>query len=145
MSEFAGDIHAGTGFVSAPYRLDADAAKAYGEAIESPTRHAPRRGIHDDTEAARTAGFESPIAAGEHTIAVLAQFLAGKFEMGFLRGGRLEVALIRPVFFGDVIVSCGDVERIEDGKAELRVRVENQRGEDVLIGRASIRIGNHGR
>ena len=62
-----------------------------------------RADIHDDKEAARKAGFVAPIAGGEQTIAVMAKFLLDKFGMGFLRGGRIEVALVKPVFFGDTL------------------------------------------
>jgi acyl dehydratase len=143
MSAGAVEIRLGAEIVSQPYILDADAAKAYGEGIESPRRRAPRRGIHDDRDAARNAGFVAPIAAGEHTLAVIAQFLADNFGMRFVRGGRLEVALTKPVLFGDMLISRARIERIVDGeRAELNIRVENQRGENVLIGSASVRIGD---
>lgn len=143
MSAGAVEIRLGAEIVSHAYILDADAAKAYGEGIESPRRRATRRGIHDDRDAARNAGFVAPIAAGEHTLAVIAQFLADNFGMRFVRGGRLEVALTKPVLFGDALISRATIERIVDGeRAELNIRVENQRGENVLIGSASVRIGD---
>jgi acyl dehydratase len=143
MSAAAAEIRVGAEFVSQPYILDAATAKAYREGIESPRRRASRRSIHDDKEAARNAGFVAPIAAGEQTIAVIAQFLADNFGMRFVRGGRLEVALTKPVLFGDVLISHARIERIglDHHKAELRIRVENQRGENVLSGSATIRTG----
>ncbi len=134
------EIRLGAELVSQPYVLDAAAAKAYGEGIESPRRRASRRSIHDDKDAARDAGFVAPIAAGEQTIAVIAQFLADNFGMRFVRGGRIEVALTKPVLFGDTLISRVRIERIvDDERAELKIRVENQRGEEVLVGSASIR------
>ena len=142
MSAGAVEIRVGAEIVSEPYLLDAAAAKAYGEGIEPPRRHAPRRGIHDDDHAARKAGFVAPIAAGEHTLAVIAQFLADNFGMRFMRGGRIEVALTKPVLFGDTLISRATIDRIVDGeRAELKISVENQRGENVLIGTAAVRIG----
>jgi len=136
------EIRRGAEFVSEPYILDAASAKAYGEGLESPRRRASRRSIHDDKDAGRNAGFVAPIAAGEHTLAVMAQFLADNFGMRFVRGGRLEVALTKPVLFGDTLISRATIERIVDGeRAELNIRVENQRGENVLIGSAAIRLG----
>jgi acyl dehydratase len=140
MSAAPVEIRVGAKIVSQPYLLDAAAAKAYGEGIESPPRRAPRRSIHDDKDAARNAGFVAPIAAGEQTIAVIAQFLADNFGMRFVRGGRLEVALTRPVLFGDVLISHARIERADGDRAELNIRVENQRGEEVLAGSAVIRI-----
>ena len=134
------EIRLGAELVSQPYVLDAAAAKAYGEGIESPRRRASRRSIHDDKDAARDAGFVAPIAAGEQTIAVIAQFLADNFEMRFVRGGRIEVALTKPVLFGDTLTSRARVERIVDNeRAELKIRIENQRGEEVLVGSAMVR------
>jgi acyl dehydratase len=134
------EIRLGAEIVSQPYVLDAAAAKAYGEGIESPRRRASRRSIHDDKDAAREAGFVAPIAAGEQTIAVIAQFLADNFGMRFVCGGRIEVALTKPVLFGDTLTSRARVERIVDSeRAELKIRVENQRGEEVLVGSASVR------
>lgn len=134
------EIQVGAEIVSPPYLLDAAAAKAYGEGIESPRRRASRKSIHDDQDAARTAGFVAPIAAGEQTIAVLAQFLADNFGTRFIRGGRLEVTLTRPVLFGDTLISRAKIERVDSDRAELNVRVENQRGEEVLAGSAAIRM-----
>lgn len=136
------EVRLGAELVSQPYLLDAAAAKAYGEGIESPRRRASRRSIHDDKDAARNAEFVAPIAAGEQTIAVMAQFLADNFGMRFVRGGRLEVALTKPVLFGDTLTSRARIERIiglDGGRAELKIRVENQRGEEVLVGSALIR------
>ena len=140
MSAAPVEIRLGAEIVSQPYVLDAAAAKAYGEGIESPRRRASRRSIHDDKDAARDAGFVAPIAAGEQTIAVIAQFLADNFGMRFVRGGRIEVALTKPVLFGDKLISRARVERIvDDERVELNIRVENQRGEEVLVGSAAVR------
>jgi acyl dehydratase len=142
MSADAIEIRRGAEIISEPYILDAAAAKAYGESLESPRRRAPRRGIHDDKDAARNAGFVAPIAAGEHTIALIAQFLADNFGMRFVRGGRLEVTLTKPVLFGDTLMSRATIDRIVDAdRADLSIRVENQRGENVLVGTAAIRLG----
>ena len=140
MSAAPVEIRLGAEIVSQPYLLDAAAAKAYREGIESPRRRASRRSIHDDKDAARDAGFVAPIAAGEQTIAVITQFLADNFGMRFVRGGRIEVSLTKPVLFGDALTSRARVERIvDDERAELKIRVENQRGEEVLVGSASVR------
>jgi acyl dehydratase len=140
MSAAPVEIRLGVETVSKPYVLDAAAAKAYGEGIESPRRRASRRSIHDDKDAAASAGFVAPIAAGEQTIAVIAQFLADNFGMQFVRGGRIEVSLTKPVLFGDTLISHARVERIVgDERVELKIRVENQRGEEVLVGSALVR------
>src|SRR5208337_508214 len=100
MNEAARDATAGTEYVSPPYLLDAAAAEAYGGAIEEPVRRC-RSNIHNDPEAASRAGYTAPVAAGEHTLAVLASFMVDCFGMSFLRGGRLAVAFVKPVFYGE--------------------------------------------
>jgi hypothetical protein len=135
-------IRVGAELVAPPYALDAGAAKAYHEAIEHPPRRRRGGGIHDDNDAARKAGFDAPIAGGAQTIAVITQFLADNFGMHFMRGGRIEVSLTRPVFYGDTLTSRVKVISIDTDKAQLRIQVDNQRGEDVLVGTAAIRMAN---
>ncbi len=138
------EIRIGAELVSAPYLLDAAAAKAYHDGIERPVRRRPPRGIHDDQDAARKAGFVAPIAGGEQTIAVMAQFLADNFGMRFVRGGRIEVSLTRPVLFGDTLTSYAKTISVDanSNRAELQIHVENQRGEQVLTGTAAVRVNN---
>jgi acyl dehydratase len=137
------EIRVGAELVSPPYLLDAAAAKAYHDGIEQPPRRRQRpRGIHDDDDAARQAGFAAPIAGGAQTIAVITQFLAEKFGMRFMRGGRIEVSLTKPVFFGDTLTSHAKIVSVNEERAELQIRVANQRGEDVLLGTAAIRTND---
>jgi acyl dehydratase len=124
--------------ISKPYLLDAAAAKAYGEGIEGPPRRAPRVNIHTDDDAARKAGFRAPIAGGEQTYAVMANFILDSFGVGFLRGGRLEAALVMPVFYGDTITMHARIIEGDGSQLQLEVWTENQRGERVLIGTARV-------
>ena len=144
MSAAAAEIRIGAQLVSAPYILDEAAAKTYHDGIELPPRRRPPRGIHDDQDAARKAGFVAPIAGGAQTIAVIAQFLAESFGMRFVRGGRIEVALTRPVLFGDKLTSHAKIVSVDPkaNRAELQIHVENQRGEQVLTGTAAVRLGD---
>src|SRR5271154_4084195 len=142
MSAAAAEIRIGAQLVSAPYILDEAAAKTYHDGIELPPRRRPPRGIHDDQDAAREAGFVAPIAGGAQTIAVIAQFLADSFGMRFVRGGRIEVSLTKPVLFGDTLTSRAKIVGVDAARAELQIQVENQRGEQVLTGSAAIRLGD---
>jgi len=139
-----GEIRIGAELVSAPYLLDAAAAKAYNEGIEQPPRRRPRGNIHDDKDAARRAGFVAPIAGGEQTIAIIAQFLADNFGMRFVRGGRIEVSLTKPVLYGDTLTSHARIVSVNPNadRAELQIHVANQRGEQVLIGSAAVRMND---
>jgi acyl dehydratase len=142
MSAAAVEIRIGAELVSAPYVLDAAAANAYHDGIERPARRRPPRGIHDDKDAARKAGFMAPIAGGEQTIAVIAQFLADNFGMRFVRGGRIEISLTKPVLYGDTLTSHAKIISVDPNanRAELQIHVENQRGEQVLMGTAAVRV-----
>jgi acyl dehydratase len=128
----------GREMVSKPYLLDADAAKAYGEGIEGPPRRAPRVNIHTDDEAARKAGFRAPIAGGEQTYAVMANFILDSFGIGFFRGGRLEAALVKPVFYGDTLTMHARIIDADSPQLQLEVWTQNQRGERVLMGTALV-------
>ncbi len=139
MSSAGATIRSGAEFASAPYLLDADAAHAYGQAVEGPPRRQPPRNIHSDNEAARKAGFEAPIAGGEQTLAVMVQLLVDRFGMRFVEGGRIEIAFTRPVLFGDTITAHARVAESGADRIALDIRVENQRGEHVLAGTASVR------
>ncbi len=140
MSVSPGEIRIGAELVSAPYILDADAAKAYHQGIQQPPRRRPRGNIHDDKDLARKAGFVAPIAGGEQTIAIVAQFLADNFGMRFVRGGRIEVSLTKPVLYGDTLTSHAKIVAVDADRAELQIRVDNQRGEQVLVGNAAVRL-----
>jgi acyl dehydratase len=142
MNAAPAEIRIGTELASAPYLLDAAAAKAYHDGIELPARRRPRANIHDDQDAARKAGFTAPIAGGEQTIAIVAQFLADQFGLRFIRGGRIEVSLTRPVLYGDTLTSHAKIVSMDADRAQLEIEVENQRGEKVLTGTAAVRTND---
>ena len=142
MSAAPAEFRIGAELASAPYLLDAAAAKAYHDGIERPVRRRPRANIHDDQDAARKAGFTAPIAGGEQTIAIVAQFLADKFGLRFIRGGRIEVSLTRPVLYGDTLTSHAKIVSIDADRAHLEIDVENQRGEKVLTGTSAVRTND---
>lgn len=142
MSGQIAELKAGAEFCGEPYLLDDNAAEAYERGVKEPERRRTRpKNIHTDTAAAARAGFTRPIAGGEQTIAVAIQLLVDRFGIGFLRGGAYEVALIKPVLYGDTLVARAALERIEGDTATLKIRVENQDRENVLTGSARVRLG----
>ena len=62
--------------------------------------------------------------------------------MRFVRGGRIEVSLTRPVIFGDTLTSHAKIISVDTdaNRTELQIHVDNQRGEQVLIGTAAVRM-----
>ncbi|MGO9454893.1 MAG: MaoC family dehydratase [Candidatus Binataceae bacterium] len=138
MSTAPNDIAAGTEFAAAPYLLDDAAAHAYERGVKEPSRRRRGQSIHSDRDAAAKAGFTAPIAAGEHTIAVAMQLIVDRFGERFLRGGGFEVALVKPLLFGDTIVAHARVASIADGHLDLDIWVDNQDGARVLTGTARV-------
>jgi acyl dehydratase len=132
MSERIGDQYA-----SAPYLFDSECAEEYARAIEAPRNRRRIANIHNDMDAARRAGFPGPIVPGEHTLAVLARLLVDRFGIRFLRGGRLEAAFIKPLYFGDEVTAHARVVRVS-GAIELDVWVQRRGGERVVAGSAAV-------
>lgn len=97
--------------------------------------------IHTDDETARRAGLPRAVAQGRYPIGYLSERLLELFGAGWVQGGRLDVALVKPIFPGDTITIGGVVtESIPEGKATrvvLDVWLENQDGEKVTSGTAS--------
>ena len=124
--------------VSKPFLLDAAIANAYEKGVAGPPRRTPRVNIHTDDASARKAGFRAPIAGGEQTYAVMASFLFDSFGIGFLRGGRLEAALIKPVFYGDTLTMHARIVEDDGDRLQLEVWTENDRSERVLVGTARV-------
>ena len=131
------EIAVGTEFSAVPYLLDDAAAQAYERGVKEPPRRW-RTNIHTDREAASKAGFTAPIAAGEHTIALAMQLVVDRFGERFMHGGAFEVALIKPVLFGDTLTVHARVTRVDPKNLELDLRVENQDGVRVLTGTARV-------
>jgi acyl dehydratase len=138
LNDSAIDFAIGREFTSELYPVDSDAAAAYSESIDRPARARPRVNIHNDDAAAKKAGYRAPIAAGEQTYAVMANYLFELLGESYLRGGRLEASLIKPVFYGDVLTMHARVIERTDSAIEFEVWTDNDRGERVLAGAARI-------
>lgn len=100
----------------------------------------PTKNIHTDEEFARSCGLSSPIASGTMFQAYLVELMIDHFGEGWLRDGGMQVAFVRAVKPGDTVTAKGTVQRQEPGAAEgrvdLQVWCENQRGEPVIVGTA---------
>ncbi|MGH7949962.1 MAG: MaoC family dehydratase [Candidatus Binataceae bacterium] len=140
MSLEQAQIADGAEFSSTSYVLDRERHLAYGRSIETPPRRRPPAGIHDDPAAAAKAGYAAPIADGEQVLALAARMLCERFGMVFLRGGSIDIAFIKPVYFGAELTARARVTRIRDGFAELDVWVENRDQDRVMVGTASIGV-----
>jgi len=97
--------------------------------------------IHVDTEFAKKAGLGGTIAHGMLSLAYLSQMLMQFFGEGWVRGGHLAVSFIAPVRPGDQITARGIiVDKVKEGgrvRLVADVWCENQKGEKVIVGKAS--------
>ncbi|OGA47232.1 MAG: hypothetical protein A3G24_15495 [Betaproteobacteria bacterium RIFCSPLOWO2_12_FULL_62_13] len=97
--------------------------------------------IHTDMEAASREGLPAPVAVGPQVAALIFQQLRLCFEHGWIEGGKCELTFRRPVFVTDFCVAKGTVTRREDVAEGVRlycdVWIENQNGENVIVGNAS--------
>jgi acyl dehydratase len=99
------------------------------------------RSIHTDETWARAKGFRAPLAQGMMSTAYVSEMMTAFLGAGFVKGGVMSVAFIRPVYAGDRLRVHGVVKdkRAENGATRVEVEVwcENQHGEKTMVGNAS--------
>jgi acyl dehydratase len=99
------------------------------------------RSIHTDPAWARARGFRAPLAQGMMSTAYVSELMTRFLGAGFVKGGALSLAFIRPVYAGDRLTVHGVVRdrREEDGGTRVVVEVwcVNQDGEKTAVGTAS--------
>ena len=100
--------------------------------------------LHVDPEFARTTPLGGTVAHGMLVLAWLASLLTDTFGRAWPEGGSLRVRFRAPARPGDLLRLTAFVEAgmpdPEAGQVELRVAVVNQRQEDVVDGRATVRV-----
>lgn len=135
--------------------LDATVGQALSPLVKPPIeqeqlrRYAAASGdynpIHLDSEAARRVGLEGIIAHGMLSMAFLGQFVNQQItnDQG-ARVAELKVRYVGMVKPGDVITCVGSVKkRVDEEKATtftLECQAQNQRGEPVTIGEATVQV-----
>ena len=97
--------------------------------------------IHTDPEWARKKGFKAPLAQAMMSTAYVAQLMVEFCGEGFVKGGKMSVAFIKPVLAGDTLTVHGRIKSREDEGKKTRVTVEvwceNQDGVKTMVGTAS--------
>ncbi|MDB5922083.1 MAG: hypothetical protein JWN13_1019 [Betaproteobacteria bacterium] len=97
--------------------------------------------IHTDPEWARKKGFKVPLAQALMSTAYVSQMMVQFCGEGFVRGGRISVAFIKPVLAGETLTAHGRIKSREQegGKARVTLEVwcENQDGVKTMVGTAS--------
>ncbi len=102
--------------------------------------------IHTDPEWARKKGFRAPLVQAMMSTAYVSQLMMQFAGQGFVKGGRMSVSFIKPVFVGDTLTVRGRVKSRETESDGTRVTVEvwseNQDGVKTMVGTASGVEGN---
>jgi acyl dehydratase len=98
--------------------------------------------IHVDDAAARGGGLPGVIAHGMLTMAFLGELLTHWVTQRDIRA--LSSRFVAMAFPGDVITCTGTVaaKAVEDGeqRVELDLAAQNQRGEKILLGKATVAL-----
>src|SRR5436853_7816546 len=99
------------------------------------------RSIHTDESWARAKGFRAPLAQGMMSTAYVSEMMTRFLGAGFVKGGTMSIAFIKPVYAGDRLTVHGVVsdKRQDNGATRVTVEVwcENQHGEKTAVGTAT--------
>lgn len=99
--------------------------------------------VHSHSAAAREIGLDAANISGANLVPFLTDLIASAFGDRWLTGGSLSVRFLKPVGLTDYFVVHGRVEDSSASASTVAVRGENQAGDQVLVGSASIL--RHGR
>ena len=96
--------------------------------------------IHSDATWAQAKGFRTCLAQGMMSTAYVSDMMTRLLGSGFVKGGTMSIAFVKPVYAGDRLTVRGVVKdkRREDGRTRVIVEVSctNQHGQQTAIGTA---------
>jgi acyl dehydratase len=99
------------------------------------------RSIHTDEAWARAKGFRTTLAQGMMSTAYVSEMMTKLLGAGFVEGGTMSMAFVKPVYAGDRLTVRGVVKEMRPEGAGTRVVVdvwvENQHGEQTAVGHAT--------
>ena len=99
------------------------------------------RSIHTDPDWARQKGFRTTLAQGMMSTAYASEMMTRLLGAGFVKGGTMSMAFIKPVYAGDRLTVHGVVKELRPEAGQTRVVVDvwcqNQHGEKTAVGTAS--------
>lgn len=123
-----------------------------GEELPPLTKHITQRqidcysgvrpySIHTDPEWARKKGFKTALVQAMMSTGYVSQLMVDYLGTGFVKGGKMSVAFIKPVYAGDTLTVHGKITSREPEAGRNRVTVEvwceNQDGVITMAGTAS--------
>ncbi len=99
------------------------------------------RSIHSDEAWAHEKGFRTTLAQGMMSTAYVSEMMTRFLGAGFVKGGHMSLAFIKPVYAGDRLTVHGVIKKMRPEGEGTRVVVEvwcqNQDGEKTAVGTAS--------
>ena len=99
------------------------------------------RSIHTDEAWARQKGFRTTLAQGMMSTAYVSEMMTRLLGVGFVKGGTMSMAFIKPVYAGHRLTVHGVVKELRPEAGQTRVVVDvwcrNQHGEKTAVGTAS--------
>ena len=102
--------------------------------------------IHVDENFAKKTPLGGTIAHGMLILAYISQMMTTAFGQSWLSGGKLSVRFKAPARPGDTITVSGKIHTIEQEGNKTSVNCDvlcqNQRGETVITGEASVRLSD---
>jgi acyl dehydratase len=99
------------------------------------------RYIHSDESWAQAKGFRTCLAQGMMSTAYVSEMMTRFLGAGFVKGGRLSMSFVKPVYAGDRLTVHGVIkEKHPEGdrtRVVVEVWCENQHGQKTALGTAS--------
>jgi acyl dehydratase len=99
------------------------------------------RYIHSDESWAQAKGFRTCLAQGMMSTAYVSEMMTRFVGAGFVKGGRLSMSFVKPVYAGDRLTVHGVIKEKHPEGDRIRVVVEvwceNQHGQKTALGTAS--------
>ena len=105
-------------------------------------RPTDKKNIHNDEETAKSYGFRGVVAAGVQTMPYIWSLFHDNLGENWDKGGLLSVTFTNMVCGDDTLVTRAVVREPKEDESEDRIYfdtwMENQLGEKVIVGKASI-------
>ncbi len=149
MTVAAGDLVPGFSIPTLTRKISAEEIISNSRGRESLWgQPAAGKNMHNNTETAHSIGARDVVAGGIDTMRVGWELLFNSFGERWLNGGKLSCTFINMVCGGDELTAKGVVREAADGDAAdhvyLDIWLENQDGEKVIVGKASVPVGDAG-
>ena len=111
-------------------------------------RSAGKKNIHNDEETAKSYRIRGVVAGGIQTMPYIWNLFHENLGESWDRGGLLSVTFTNMVCGDDTLVTRAVVRAPKEGESEERIYfdtwMENQLGEKVIVGKASVPAGAEG-